>query len=384
MRILCVVSHYAPARGGVAVHTQRLAEGLACRGHNVTVLTSRDTRDRGLRERLNGVEIVRVPVMLTAFRSPVMPTFLLKVVPLIRHSDVVDVHIPLIEAGLVSSLARRLGKPVILRYHCDFEPQPGVWSRVAPILGAMNRAAAENSEYVVATTQDYADHSDLLQRFRSKVRVVAPPVGLVGGPHDGTGVSTGTSVEERPVIATAARMAPEKGIHVLFEALPLLLTRYPRLMVTMTGESRPDIGCDGYFRDLRPALGRYRDHIHFVGYLDRSEMPAFYFNADLVVVPSVDSREAFGMVQVEAMLCGTPVVASNLPGVREPIKRTGMGLLAPPGDPRALAEAIRAVIDNRSRYLRPPEDVARVFDAERVLDDYEKLHTQVAHRAQSA
>jgi glycosyltransferase involved in cell wall biosynthesis len=59
------------------------------------------------------------------------------------------------------------------------------------------------------------------------------------------------------------------------------------------------------------------------------------------------------MVQVESMLCGTPVVASDLPGVRVPVQATGMGKLAPPGDPRVLAEAILEVLEHRERFLLP-------------------------------
>jgi glycosyltransferase involved in cell wall biosynthesis len=105
----------------------------------------------------------------------------------------------------------------------------------------------------------------------------------------------------------------------------------------------------------------------FLGVLDSAEMPAFFTSADVLVVASVSGVEAFGMVQVEAMLTGTPVVATNLPGVRDSVKRTGMGLLVPPRDPGAIADAVRSVIDNRMHYQRSRREVERLFDAEGAL-----------------
>ncbi len=79
------------------------------------------------------------------------------------------------------------------------------------------------------------------------------------------------------------------------------------------------------------------------------------------------------MVQVEAMLSGTPVVATNLPGVREPVRVTGMGEVVALKDERALADGITKVLENRSQYLRPREEIAGMFSIEKTVQEYEKL-----------
>jgi glycosyltransferase involved in cell wall biosynthesis len=97
----------------------------------------------------------------------------------------------------------------------------------------------------------------------------------------------------------------------------------------------------------------------------------------VIVVPSLNSTESFGLVQVEAMLCGTPSVASDLPGVRQPVLQSGMGEIAPVGDPEALAEAVLRVVNNRTDYVKPREDITARWSTERTAAGYEALFEQL-------
>jgi glycosyltransferase involved in cell wall biosynthesis len=102
-------------------------------------------------------------------------------------------------------------------------------------------------------------------------------------------------------------------------------------------------------------------------------MPAFYAALDCLLLPSLNSTESFGLVQVEAMLCGTPVVASALPGVREPIRLTGMGEVVPVGDAAALASAVARVIEGGDGYVRTRAEIESFFDLDRCVHRYEAL-----------
>ena len=93
----------------------------------------------------------------------------------------------------------------------------------------------------------------------------------------------------------------------------------------------------------------------------------------MTVLPSLNRTESFGLVQVESMLDGTPVVASNLPGVRVPVQTTGMGLVVPIGDTAALAEALIRILSHPGEFSATREEVEEEFSVRRTADDYERL-----------
>jgi glycosyltransferase involved in cell wall biosynthesis len=134
------------------------------------------------------------------------------------------------------------------------------------------------------------------------------------------------------------------------------------------------MGEESYYQRLMPMIQELgAEHWEFLGVLSQDEMPAFYAACDVLVVPSLNSTESFGLVQVEAMLCGTPSIASNLPGVRQPPRMTGMGEVTPIGDSDALAEAIIRIIRQPRDYARPRDAIADTFSLERTVSGYEAL-----------
>jgi len=120
-------------------------------------------------------------------------------------------------------------------------------------------------------------------------------------------------------------------------------------------------------------IAQYQETVEFVGEIPNPEMGNFFAICDVLTVPSINSTESFGLVQVEAMLSGTPVVASNLPGVREPVRMTGMGQIVPIRDERALADGIVATIKQKNQFVRPRAEIESMFAMDRTVGEYEKL-----------
>ena len=98
----------------------------------------------------------------------------------------------------------------------------------------------------------------------------------------------------------------------------------------------------------------------------------FYSSLDVFVLPSVNPLEAFGLVQVEAMLCGTPVVSSNLYGVRTIVQNTGMGLIHERGNAKQLAECILKILENPSKYIKTREEISKIYNTKKCALGYEK------------
>ncbi|MBU4225703.1 MAG: glycosyltransferase family 4 protein, partial [Chloroflexi bacterium] len=111
----------------------------------------------------------------------------------------------------------------------------------------------------------------------------------------------------------------------------------------------------------------------FLGNLSQLQLAAFYPNMDVLVIPSLNSTEAFGLVQIEAMMNNVPCVASALPGVRQPVTMHGMGKIAPIGAPSALAGALLEIFANKEKYRCDTAALAKLYDPDTVAQEYEKL-----------
>jgi glycosyltransferase involved in cell wall biosynthesis len=375
MRILIALTYYRPHVSGVTVYAERLARGLARRGHQVTVLTSRFAPCLPPRERLDGVEVVRVPVHTKVSKGVIMPLFPLYAGALIRAADVVNVHMPQFEAALLGGLGRVARRRIVVTYHCDLRLPPGWFNRAVHLaLAPLNELAARAAHAIVINTADYGAGSPFLSRHAAKLRPIDPPVELPAPDPDLTArLAARWQLDDGVRIGFAARFAAEKGVEYLLQALPRVLAALPNARIVFTGAYKDTVGEEEYRAQLAPLLERHAPHLSFLDLLRPEEMPSYFALCDVLAVTSLNSTESFGLVQVEAMLAGTPVVASDLPGVREAVRRTGMGRIVPPRDPTALAAALIDVIQNRAAYQRPRSAVATCFDLDRTLEAYEHL-----------
>ncbi len=379
MRVLLALTYYRPHVSGLTIYAERLARALVQRGHEVTVLTSRYEKSLPGDETVDGVRIVRAPVAFRVSKGVIMPTLGIHATRLIRDHDVVSLHLPMFDAFGFAVRGRLFGKPTILTYHCDLQLPPGVFNRTVDgaVFGA-NYAAARLADRIVAYTDDYAAHSRLLRRFRHKITVIPPPV-VMPAPMDEEVASFRREheLEGRTTIGIAARFAAEKGIEHLIDAVPLLLPRFPDLKVLFAGPYEEVIGEESYRRRLAPRVEALGDHWRFLGTLSPESLPAFYGSLDALALISVNSTESFGLVQVEAMLCGTPVVTSDLPGVRQPVRVTGMGEVVPIADASALAEGLTAVLSEPERYHRSRNEIEQAYDLDVTVTSYEQLFEEL-------
>ncbi len=374
MKILIGLTYYRPHVSGLTIYVERLARVLAARGHKVTVLTSRYDPSLPRRETVDGVAVIRVPVAFRVSKGVIMPTIGLEAWRQVARHDLVHLHLPQLDAAGIALRGRLLGRPVVLTYHSDLRLPPTLVNRAANlVVEVANRLTAMLAQRIVAYTEDFATHSPYLSRYLDKVEVIPPPV-EVAEPDPQAEAELGRQAEEAgPLIGMAARLATEKGVEHLLGALPQILSRHPRGRVLFAGPYQNVLGEREYARRLQPLLDRFAEHWRFLGVLDAGEMTAFYRACDVTVLPSINNTETFGLVQIESMICGTPVVASNLPGVRQPVTMTGMGEIVPVGDAAALAQAVLQVLERPDEYMADPEAIAARFSPDSIAAQYEEL-----------
>jgi len=377
MKILTVITYYRTHTSGLTIYAERLAEAFARRGHQVTVLTAHFDPATPREETRNGVRIIRAPVLLRVSKGVIMPTLGWLAWKYVAENDVVQLHLPQFDAPGFAARARLLGKKTILTYHCDIQLPPGFFNRVVnAVVDFQNHMAGMLADHIVTYTQDYADHSAYLAHYRHKLTPILPPVVLPPAEEQATRDFFNEHVgENRPIIGMAARFAAEKGVEILLDALPAILQKYPKARVLFAGQHQNVLGEKAYAARLQPKIRAYEDsgHWQWLGVLNPTQMAAFYPNLNALVVPSLNSTEAFGLVQIEAMLNGVPCVASALPGVRRPVQMTGMGKVAPIGDSAALAQALLEIFAAPANFHRDPAEIARPYDPDAVAAAYEEM-----------
>jgi glycosyltransferase involved in cell wall biosynthesis len=175
---LIALTYYRPHISGLTIYVERLARGLAKRGHSVTVLTSHYARALPYDEVLDGVRVLRLPVAFRFSKGVIQPGITFRALALMFKNDIISIHLPQAEAGAMSFLGRVVArKPVVLTYHSDLQLPPGIVNRfIDRMVYATNWLGGIFAHRISAYTQDFATNSPYLSRFQNKIIVIPPPV----------------------------------------------------------------------------------------------------------------------------------------------------------------------------------------------------------------
>jgi glycosyltransferase involved in cell wall biosynthesis len=183
-----------------------------------------------------------------------------------------------------------------------------------------------------------------------------------------------------PIIGFPGCFVQEKRPDLLIKSLEIVNQKYPNARIVFAGEY--NIPYERTWSRHQALVEEHKDQLIFLGLLeDMQEMANFYAACDVVALTS--DTECFALAQVEAMLCGAPVVMTNIPGGRVPVMNTGMGKMAKQGDHFSIGEALIDVIENREQYVKPREYIEACFSFQETVDRYEQFFRQFARRARS-
>lgn len=377
MDILQVLYFYTPYTSGLTIYAERLSRELVRRGHRVTVMTSLHDpsmpRDEMTAE---GVRIVRVPIATNLDRAVLMPGFLPTGVRLLRDHDVLHLHLPMAEAAGFSAIGRAMRKRVVVTHHADLELDGSLIKRLAPKVGRWSSIAAGRLAHrTIANTQDQASISPTVTRVGTRVSIIPPPIVIPQPSPDARDrFRAERNLGNGPVVGYVGRFTSEKGLDILMQTIPTILASFPNATFALAGpnrDGRTNLPLNGPWDEW---IRRYQQHVRVLGLLSDQELADFYAACNVLALPSTNGTETFGMVQVEAMLCGTPTVSSDLPGVREPVRMTGMGRTAKAGDVADLANALLDVLSHPEHFTRPADEISQRFSLARTVDAYEHVY----------
>lgn len=383
MKILISSTYFSPYSSGLSVYAHRIAAGLHGLGHEVVVLTSQHKPDLPREENMDGFTIVRVPVTMRVSKGVIMPGLKKTAREWIKWADVVNLHLPQFESAMLSRLTKRARKPLLITHHCDLVMQGGWFNRLAGWgTSWLGEKAVRRADLIVQNSLDYARYSPVLKKFWEKVVAIPTPVNAYSIPAGEVEVfKRKYNIQPRErVLGLAGRVASEKGYEYLAKALPEVLKAHTEARVIHAGSWKGVLGEEAYQAQVEGLIAPLGDKWMSLGFLSDAEFNAFFAACDLLIFYSTNATESFGIVQIEAMTQGTPVLAADLPGIRQPVRKTGLGRIVPPCDARALAQGIIAMLDEPRRERVIPEAYLASFTQQHVAQEYEKYFIRLTEK----
>lgn len=370
LRVLHVYKDYPPVVGGIENHLRLLAERQSARGLDVSVLVTARGAQAGEQVE-NGVRVIRARRLGEALSTPLsleLAGWLRRLAP-----DVTHLQFPYPPGELAHLLWGR-ARATVVTYQSDIVRQRLTGLAYRPVLRRLLRRA----DRIIATSPGYLASSPVLAGLRERCCVV--PLAIDTAAFQ-PAPEAARALRERfpgPRVLFVGRLRYYKGLEHLVDAMADLPAT---LLVAGDGALRPEL-------ERRAARSPAAGRIRFLGHVPQAELNAHYCAADVVVLPSSQRSEAFGLVLLEAMACGRPVVSTELSTGTSWVNRHGdTGLVVPPRDARALAAALRLLLADetlRARMgARARLRATHEFDADgmvtRVLEVYDE-----ALRARSA
>jgi len=347
MRVLHVGKFCPPVKGGMETFIVDLLKYLS-RSIDVDLLCVReDLRDRVIHTPFYTIyglgrisNILSCPITLNLYGW-------LKA--LIPHYSILHVHLPHPLATLACILDNS-HIPIVVHWHSDVVRQ----QMFSPMYEWMVTKLLDKASAVIATSPHYVKGSQLLNRFIDKVHVI--PLGV--DPHRIEATKEGVekikaTFRDRPIILTVGRLVYYKGFEYLIQAM-----RYVDAYLII-------IGIGPYYRRLERLIRYHKleSRVKLLGYVPSETLGNYYAACDLFVLPSIERSEAFGIVQVEAMYHGKPVISTDIPysGVTWVNEHNVTGWVVPPRNPKALADAIRYLLNDVALSKRLGENGRRKF-----------------------
>jgi rhamnosyl/mannosyltransferase len=331
--VLHIGKFYRPHTGGMETHLGHLVSYQSAR-MAVEVVVAND-RPVNKNELLDGARITRVASFGSLASQPICPWLPMKLAG--RSESIVHLHLPNPWAAQAYLMSGHKGK-LVITHHADTLGRRHLRKLVDPIV----RRAMNCAEAIIVTSKGYLESSEELAGYRDKCRVV--PLGIDGEAFREDATKAVGAIREKygtRVILAVGRLVPYKGFEFLVEAMQHVDAK---LVLIGTGPQWEQLEA------IRKSLS-VANKVQLLGHVE--DLVPYYKASKMLVLPSVSRAESFGIVQLEAMASGIPVINTRVEsGVPEVSIHDVTGLTVPPKDPRALAQAINLLLNNEETRIK--------------------------------
>jgi glycosyltransferase involved in cell wall biosynthesis len=355
LKILELGKFYPPVRGGIETLLKSLSEGFVRKGEEVECVVANENATT-VAETINGVKVRRLRSFGRVFSTSICPGYMTAARE--AGAKIWHTHFPNPLADLATLRAPNDAR-IVITYHSDVIRQAAVMC----LYGGLVKRCLRRADKIVVASPRHIEFSKWLQPVQDKCVVI--PFGI-----EAKRFEVGNSpARAKPILLTVGRLVGYKGHHWLIEAMKSVNAT---LRIVGSGPLEAEL------RQQAKGLD-----IEFLGNVADENLPALYRDCDLFVLPSITPNEAFGVVQLEAMAAGKPVICCDLKSGVPWVNQHGVtGLVVPPRDADALAAAIRKLLEDRelARWMGEAgrARVAAEFTEERMIDSYYGLFAKLA------
>jgi rhamnosyl/mannosyltransferase len=342
MKIVQTNKAYYPKVGGIETTITNLSEGLV-KDYNVAVkvLTCNDQRTfNNVTKHLNGVDIIYLPTFGFVASLPISVAYMTSLSRL--NGDILHVHEPFPWADLsyiFSSKIRKNFSHLVVSWHSDIVRQKWALSFYRPYIHKFLKMA----DRILVSNNNLIEYSEYLPEYKSKCEVIPLGAKLDWVNNSSSRLDRVKKIKSdhaSPLVLFVGRLVYYKGIQYLIDAI----NQVPNVSLVIIGSGPLKKELLNQIQTLN-----LEKRIHLLPEVDEETLHSFYEACDMFVLPSVEKSETYGIVQIEAMACGKPVICTELNTGTTFINQQGTtGLVVPPRDSKSLAEAIRNLANNVS------------------------------------
>ena len=365
--------YWCGGSGNVAYY---LATHMALRGHEISIFTT-SIDSNASTEQYENINIYRHS---TNFRIKNRCMSLSMFLNATKYKvDIIHAHLTnSVNEFIIPRYTKRKNTPLIVTYHGDPEKNMGgiiYKTGVCFYAKYILEKVLSRADVIISPSGYYIDESRFLGKYRDKTVVIPNGINIddfdILYPKEECRKKLGLPFDEN-IILFVGTLSLYKGPDVLLKAMPKVIKNIPNAKLVFVGSGPMRKGLEIRLRKL----GVER-HVKFAGFVEEGLKPLYYKAADVFCLPSTMNTESFGIVNLEAMACGVPIVASKIGGVPDVVKDGENGLLVPSSDSEALADAIVYLLENqdvREKMGKNGRRKVEDYSWERIAEETEKIY----------